>query len=133
MMELDLLLQLNRYINSQKPFAKSNIGALDATDSISVMAMPGGQETVYFDGMRDKQQQVQINAKSKQQNNCINFLTTFFQKLENLTDLPSENNSYEFNNISIVGMPSLIVVDEQGYFIYQLSISVQITINKGVA
>ncbi|MGE7113943.1 phage tail terminator protein [Lysinibacillus sp. NPDC047702] len=132
-MELDLLLQLNRYINSQKPFAKSIIGALEANESISVMAMPGGQEMVYFDGMRDKQQQVQINAKSKQQNNCINFLTTIFQKLENLDDLPSENNSYEFNNIRIVGMPSLIAVDEQGYFIYQLSISVQITINKGVA
>lgn len=127
-MELDLLLQLNRYINSQQPFAKSIIGTLEPTESISVMAMPGGTETVYYDGMRDKQQQVQINAKSKQQNHCINFLNTIFQKLENLTELPSGNGSYEFNNIRVAGMPSFIFQDEQGYFFYQLSISVQITI-----
>lgn len=132
-MELDLLLQLNRYINNQKPFASSIIGVLNAVESISVMAMPGGAETVYFDGTRDKQQQVQINAKSKQQNHCINFLNMIFQKLENLSDLPSENGSYMFNDIRIAGMPSLILIDEQGYFIYQLSISIQITIEKGVA
>ncbi|WP_193769100.1 phage tail terminator protein [Metasolibacillus meyeri] len=131
-MELDLLLQLNRYINSQQPFAKSILGVLDTGESVSVMAMPGGAETVYFDGTRDKQQQVQINAKSKEQNNCIDFLSTIFQKLENLVDLPSANGSYEFNDIKIMGMPSLILIDEQGYFIYQLSISVQITIFKGV-
>lgn len=131
-MELDFLVQLNRYINQQKPFASSVIGVLGATESVSVMAMPGGQEKVFFDGTRDKDYQVQINAKSKKQDNCINFLSTIFQRLENLENLPSINGSYDFQQIKITSMPSLVMIDEQGFFIYQLSISATITIHKGV-
>lgn len=130
-MELDFLVQLNRFINKQKPFASSVIGVLGASDSVSVMAMPGGKETVFFDGTRDKDYQVQINAKSKKQDNCINFLN-IFQKLENLEELPSNNGSYDFQQIKTTSMPSLVMIDEQGFFIYQLSISATITIHKGV-
>ena len=132
MKELDFLVQLNRYINSLGLFARSEIGVLKATESIALMAMPGGAETVYFDGTRDKDYQVQINAKGKKQDNCINSLSGLFQKLENLTDLPSDNGSYDFQQIKITSLPSLIMVDEQGFFMYELSISATITIHKGV-
>ncbi|MFJ7950337.1 minor capsid protein [Lysinibacillus sp. NPDC096418] len=131
-MELDFLVQLNRYINQQNPFAKSAIGVLGASESMSIMAMPGGVEKVFFDGTRDKAYQVQINAKSKKQDNCINVLSSLFQKLESLIDLPSANNSYDFQQINITSLPSLIMVDEQGFFIYELSISATITIYEGV-
>ncbi|MGE8004043.1 phage tail terminator protein [Lysinibacillus sp. NPDC093216] len=133
MKELDFLVQLNRYINKQNFFAKSVIGVLGKEESLSIMAMPGGAEKVFFDGTRDKDYQVQINAKSRKQDDCINTLSTLFQKLESLTELPSDNNSYDFQQIVVTSLPSLVMIEESGgYFIYELSISATITIHKGV-
>lgn len=131
-MDLDLLIVLNRYINSHKYFTRSFIGLLQATDSLSIMAMPGGRETVFQDGARDKDYQVQVNAKSQDQLTCINTLNDLAKKLERLDSLPSINGSYEFQEITITSLPSLIAQDEQGFYIYALSISATITIPKGV-
>lgn len=131
-MELDFLTKLNQKINSLGLYTKSTIGLLGPDESLSIMAMPGGAETVYMDGTRDKDYQVQINAKSKNQMNCFNALTYIYQTLENLSDLPSGNGSYEFQKIETKSLPSLLEQDEQGYFIYVLSISAKITIYQGV-
>lgn len=130
--KLDFLERLQDKINELGLFATCIIGLLDEGESLSIMAMPGGAETVYFDGMRDKNYQVQINAKSQDQVKCIDALTTIYQTLENLEYLPSENNSYEFNNITTTSLPSILDQDDQGFFIYVLSISAKITIYKGV-
>lgn len=132
-MELDFLTNLNQHINSLDLYAPCKIGVLGEGESLSIMAMPGGEETVYMDGVRDKDYQVQINAKSKNQNNCFNALTTIYQTLENLTDLPSNNGSYDFQRITTQSLPSLVMQDEDGFFIYQLSISAKITIYEGVS
>ena len=124
--------QLNKKINSMNLFASSRIGLLGADESISIMVMPGGEEIAFFDGTRDKEYQVQVNAKSKNQLNCFNALTKIYQTLENLDDLPSENGSYDFQGITTQSLPSLLEQDEQGYWVYVLSISARITIYKGV-
>lgn len=129
---LDFMDKLNQKINSFGLYARSIIGLLKQDESISIMAMPGGSETVYMDGSRDKDYQIQINAKSKNQQNCVNALTYIYQKLENLTELPSDNGSYEFNKIEITSLPSILEQDEQGFFVYVLSISAKITIYQGV-
>lgn len=131
-MELDFLGKLNSKINSLGLYARSSIGLLDVDESLSIMAMPGGAELEYMDGTRDKDYQVQVNAKSMDQMNCFNALTAIYQTLENLSDLPSGNGSYEFNKISIQSLPSLVMQDEQGFYIYQLSMSAKITIYRGV-
>ena len=131
-MDLDFLPKLNDKINSLGLYARSSIGLLDADESLSIMAMPGGSEVEYMDGTRDKDYQVQVNAKSIDQMNCYNALTAIYQSLENLSDLPSSNGSYEFNKISITSLPSLVMQDEQGYYIFQLSLSAKITIYRGV-
>jgi|SRR5690606_15660494 len=131
-MQLDFMDQLNNKINDMNLFTRSIIGLLGADESISIMVMPGGAETVYFDGTRDKEYQVQVNAKSKNQLNCFNALTKIYQTLENLDDLPSENGSYDFQGITTQSLPSLLERDEQGYWVYVLSISARITIYKGV-
>lgn len=131
-MILDFMVILNRKINSLPLFSISTIGLLRATESISIMAMPGGVEKKYMDGMRDKAYQIQVNAKSKNQESCMNSLTLVYQSLENLVDLPSDNGSYEFNDIQTMSLPSLVMQDEQGYYIFALSISAEITIYEGV-
>lgn len=138
-MELDFLLKLNQYINSQrltgsalnKPLT-SQIGLLKDDESMSIMAMPGGAQVVFMNGDREKAYQVQINVKSKRQDVCMNALNALSKKLENLMDLPSSNNSYEFQEIVITSFPSFLQQDEQGFFIWVLSISAELTIFKGV-
>jgi hypothetical protein len=131
-MNLDFLDKLNDKINSLGLYAPSSIGLLDVDESLSIMAMPGGTEVEYMDGTRDKDYQVQVNAKSMDQLNCYNALTAIYQTLENLSDLPSSNGSYEFNKISTQSLPSLVLLDEQRFYIYQLSLSAKITIYRGV-
>lgn len=131
--ELDFLPKLNQKINSLGLYARSVIGLLDPDESISIMAMPGGAETVYYDGTRDKVYNIQVNAKSRDQMNCFNALTAIYQTLENLDDLPSGNESYEFQKITTQSLPSLLHLDDQGFFVYVLSIQAHITIYKGVS
>ena len=130
-MDLDFMLKLNQLINSLNLYARSSIGLLGVSESLSIMAMPGGTEVEYMDGMRDKDYQVQVNAKSQDQLNCFNALTIIYQTLENLAELPSSNGSFEFNKISIPSLPSLVQQDDDGFFIFALSISAKITIYKG--
>lgn len=137
-MNLDFLLKLNQYINAQKLAGSTNkaltsvIGLLGADETMSIMAMPGGAQKVYMDGSRDKAYQVQINVKSKHQDVAMNTLNIIAKKLENLTALPSSNDSYDFQQINITSNPSFLQQDEKGFFIWVLSISAEITIEKGV-
>lgn len=138
-MELDFLMELKEYINAQKLASStlnnpltSVIGLLLADESMSIMAMPGGAETVYMDGSRDKAYQVQINIKSKRQDVAMNALNTIAKKLENLELLPSGNGSYDFQQIKVTSNPSFLQQDEQGFFVWVLSISAELTISKGV-
>lgn len=126
------MMKLNQKINSLNLYARSSIGLLGASESLSIMAMPGGAETVFFDGTRDKNYQVQVNAKSTNQMNSVNALTQIYQTLENLEDLPSGNGSYDFQEISTQSLPSILEQDDSGYWVYVLSISAKITIYKGV-
>ena len=132
--ELDFIWRLNDYINTLDLFAWSNVGLLEESDSLSVMAMPGGEEIIYFDGGRDKHFNVQINAKSKNQMNCIEALSKIARVLENLPEnaIQSENDSFYFESISVTSPVSIVSQDERGFFIYALSISAKIHINKGV-
>lgn len=138
-MELDFLEKLNQYINSQRLAGSkpnepltSQIGLLKVDESMSIMAMPGGAQVVFMNGDSEKAYQVQINVKSKRQDVCMNALNALSKKLENLMNLPSSNNSYEFQEIVITSFPSFLQQDEQGFFIWVLSISAELTIFKGV-
>lgn len=119
---------LNNHINTLNLFARSRIGLLDVKDSISVMAMPGGEETVFFDGIRDKDYQIQVSAKSKNQNDCYTALTDIYQDLERLDELESKNGSFDFQNIKTASLPNLIGQDDDGFFIWGVNLSCKITI-----
>lgn len=131
-LKLDFFEKLNQHVNTLDLYADSSIGDLYQSDAIALMPLPGGSETVYFDGIRDKFVNVQFNAKSKNQQNCITALTTIFSKLENLSDLESGNGSFEFQHINTTSLPSLYQMDEQFHFYYEVSLQAKITIYQGV-
>lgn len=120
--------RLNDHINTLNLFARSRIGLLGESDSISVMAMPGGEETVFFDGIRDKNYQIQVSAKSKNQNNCFDALTTVYQNLERLDELNSNNGSFDYQSTKTASLPNLIGQDDSGYFVWGVNLSCKITI-----
>ena len=138
MRELDFLLMLNQYINSLNLVGTagrtlvSKIGLLQTTESIAISASPGGAENVFYDGSRDKEYQVQISCKSLRQDVCMNALNNLSTKLENLSNLMSGNDSYEFQGINITSLPSLLGEDDKNYFIWVVSISAQLHIRKEV-
>lgn len=133
--ELDFIWRLNDYINTLGLYVWSDVGILSDGESISVMAMPGGEEKIYMDGTRDKHLQVQINAKSRNQLNCTESLFHIARVLENLDEgqITSYNDSFYFESVKIVGLPAIVGQDEQGHFVYALSISAKITIYERVA
>src|SRR5690625_426299 len=132
--ELDFIWRLNDYINTLDLFAWSNVGMLEVDESLSVLAMQGGAETIYMDGTRDKNLNIQVNPKSQDQLNCIESLLVIARKIENLPEhaIQSDNDSFKFQKISITSPLSIVAHDDQNYFIYALSISAKITIYEGV-
>src|SRR5690625_699244 len=132
--ELDFIWRLNDYINTLDVFAQSNVGALGINESLSVLAMSGWEENIFMDGTRDKHLNIQINAKSQNQLNCIESLSLIASKLETLAEGAITRDSYSFNfqRITITSPLNIVAHDEQGYFIYALSISAKITIYEGV-
>src|SRR5690625_2120141 len=132
--ELDFIWRLNDYINTLDVFAQSNVGSLGINESLSVLAMPGGEENIFMDGTRDKHLNIQVNAKSQNQLNCIESLSLIARKLENLAEgeIASDNDSFNFQRVTITSPLNIVAHDEQGYFIYALSISAKITIYEGV-
>src|SRR5699024_10207727 len=95
--ELDFIWRLNDYINTLDLFAWSVVGVLGDGDSVSLMAMPGGEEIVFHDGTRDKNYQMQVNAKSLNQLNCIESLSQVARVLENLQEgeIQSQNDTFD--------------------------------------
>src|SRR5699024_8440608 len=99
----------------------SDVGGLDSKESLSVLAMPGGNETVFQNGTKDKDYNIQVNAKSKSQFNCIEALSKVARELEELKEgaIVSENESFDFESINTTSFVSIVGQDEQGFFIYQ--------------
>ncbi|MDD7758779.1 MAG: hypothetical protein PT939_04970 [Aerococcus suis] len=114
--QLDFIDRLADYIDSTGlPFTPVNIGYLGTNESMAIMLLPGGDEAIYLDGVRDKTLNIAIQIKNKvkestfQANNTLNVL---FQLLENLNDLESENGSFDFNTMRLTSAPSKIGEDE---------------------
>lgn len=132
MNNLDFLWRLNEFINSLGLYANSNVGNLMDTESISVTALPGGITQKFYDGIRDQDYNISFVTKSKQQQNCVSALNAIQYSLLTINDLPSGNGSYVFDSFVSDTPPNFVVKDEQGWFIYELSATAKLTINKGV-
>lgn len=128
----DFFERLNEYINSQSYSIKSRIGIAQIDDSLSLIVLPGGDDITYQDGSKDKEYSIQIIYKGKSHKDAIQILNDLSIKMENLTYLPSSNDSYEFLEIEVTALPSFIAEDEKEYLLYGLTISANLYIKKDV-
>lgn len=131
-MNLDFIWNLNDHLNTLGLYAESNVGNLTEKDSLAVTALPGGINQIFYDGLRDQDYNVQVSAKSKQQQNCIGALNAVMHELLTIDVLPSKNDTYTFDGFVVPSPPTFIFQDEQGWFVYQLSCTAKLTINRGV-
>lgn len=125
--ELDFIDCLADLIDAYKFPYKLRIGSLDEGESMAIMTLPGGEEAVYFDGVRDKTLNIAIDIKSKSTIKAYQTLNVLFQLLESLVDLPSQNDSYDFNGITTTNAPNKIGADEH-YELWECTFAFDLTI-----
>lgn len=107
------------------------IGYYDTTESLAVYPLPGSRVIrTYFDGMKDQNLNYEFAMKSKSQMKIGETLWKIQNELEKLEELTSNDNSFEFDEIIITGKPFISEADEQGWFVFLLSIQAQITTLK---
>lgn len=133
-MRLDLIEALQDYLNSQNLFSNTVIGTLlKENESISVFPLPSSdQPQRFYDGSKDATYYYQINLKSNSQETLINASYNLDNSLIELSSLTSINGSFDFLDSRITSQPSLVAEEEQGYYIYSLTVAIDIHIRRGV-
>lgn len=131
----DFNVVLRDFINTLGLPLACELDFLSELDSLVLYPLPGGKvERVYMDGSRDVTLIFEIAVKVKNQQVASECLWEINKALSEFDlDLPSQNNSYIFNNLTTT-QPSLNERDEQGFYIYLQDITANLTIlnNKGV-
>lgn len=131
----DFNVVLRDFINTLGLPLACELDFLSELDSLVLYPLPGGKvERVYMDGSRDVSLIFEIAVKVKNQVTASECLWEINKALSEFDlALPSQNNSYIFNNLTTT-QPSLNERDEQGFYIYLQDITANLTIlnNKGV-
>lgn len=125
--QLDFIDRLADLIDAQGLPYKLYIGLLDKDESMAIMTLPGGQENIYFDGVRDKVINLAIDIKAKSGVKAYQTSVYLFQLLENVVDLPSANGSYDFISITTTNAPSKIGADED-FELWETTFAVSLTL-----
>lgn len=131
----DFNVVLRDFINTLGLPLACELNFLSELDSLVLYPLPGGKlDRVYMDGSRDVTLIFEIAVKVKDPQIASECLWEINKALSEFDlDLPSQNNSYIFNNLTTT-QPSLNERDEQGFYIYLQDITANLTIlnNKGV-
>lgn len=131
MPDLDVIQRLRSHLDNLGLYAKVQVGVLKG-ESITLFPLPGGAETVFMDGTRNKEYPIQLNSQSPDQMKALNALAFIARNLEGLETLDSKNESYLFHGVTVTSLPSLITVNDRGENAMMLTISLSLTIHKGV-
>lgn len=125
----DFNVVLRDFINTLKLPLECTLDFLSELDSLVLYPLPGGKiKQVYMDGSRDVSLIFEIAVKVKDQTIASECLWEINKALSEFDlDLPSQNGSYLFNNLTTT-QPSLNEKDGQGYYIYLQDITASLTI-----
>lgn len=128
---IDLKKQICNFVNTLDSSFHCKFGALLSDDSIVLNEIAGGKTIImYMDETKDKQLNYEFACKSRDIQKIELALNKIAIAVDDLDELPSDNNSYLFENIKTVSMPFPSAKDESGYFIYRLVIQAEITTLK---
>ncbi|MGK0607153.1 MULTISPECIES: minor capsid protein [Enterococcus] len=130
---MDFIDRIKESINSSDGLPiKIRKGYLSADESLVIYPLPGGQVIVeFYDGIKDQQLNYEIAMKSKDGNKIEKVLWLISDYLEQLEELKSQNETFEFNSLTITSKPFINDADEQGWFVFLLDFQVKLTTFKG--
>ncbi|WP_166740308.1 phage tail terminator protein [Shouchella lehensis] len=103
-------------LNKQDYYAMVSSPVTLQGNSIAVSVMPSNNRAVYYDGTYDQGYMFQVMTKHEQQLEAYQTLLRITDFLDNIKDIPSQNNSYEFNGITVAGDPNVVGKDGNHYF-----------------
>lgn len=108
------------------------MGYLGTDESFVIYPLPGSRVvTQYMDGESDQQLNYELAMKSKSQSRIHTALWMVQNELENLKELKSQDNSFEFDELNITNKPYINQTDDQGWFVFLLDVQANITVLKG--
>lgn len=107
-------------------------GCLSEKESLVIYPLPGSQVVAeYYDGIKDQEINYEIAMKSKNGDRIEQSLWLISDYLEQLQEVHSTNESFEFNRLTITSKPFINDADEQGWFVFLLDFQAKLTTFEG--
>lgn len=125
----DFQIVLCNYVNTLNLGLKARIDYFNEKDDLVINLISGGRvEQLYMDGSQEISLPYEIAVKSKDNQRANAIIWTIHSYLSRFNiQLPSLNNSYQFLEMEIA-KPSVSGQDEQGFFIYTLTLTAKLEI-----
>lgn len=115
-MTIDFLERLVDLLNSQGYYSIVRSPILRDGNSIAVMTTPTSEYQKYLDGSYRQGYAFQVSTKHEDQLTGYNTLLSITNLLTDTSDIPSDNDSYQFEGIRIVTSPNVVAQDEVYYY-----------------
>ncbi|WP_164219383.1 minor capsid protein [Virgibacillus sp. YIM 98842] len=129
---MDFMQRLTERVNQipQLPI-ELKMGYLGTGESFVIYPLPGSRVvSEYMDGTSDQQLNFEFAMKSQEQSRIHPTLWAVQNELEALTELQSNDGSFEFENLIITNKPFINQLDDQGWFVFLLDVQANITVFK---
>lgn len=125
----DFQVVLCNYVNTLNLGLKARIDYFNERDDLVINLISGGRvEQLFMDGSQEISLPYEIAVKSKDNQRANAIIWTIHSYLSQFNiQLPSLNNSYQFLEMEIA-KPSINGQDEQGFFIYTLTLTAKLEI-----
>lgn len=128
---MDFVERLKDSINTINLPLKMRTGYLSDKETLAVYPSPGSRVVQqYMDGTKDVNLNYQIAMKSKDGELINNTLWIIQNYLEALMSVTSNDNSFEYNGLVIANKPFISEADEQGWFVFLLDVTANVTIHE---
>lgn len=105
-----------------------DLGYLATGESFVLYPLPGGRVIKeYYDGAKEQQLNFEFTMKSAKQKKINETLWLVQNSLEELSELLSQDGSFDFGEIVITNKPFINHLDEKNVYIFMLDIQAKIT------
>lgn len=129
---MDLIDRLCDSLNSIEDLpTKVKIGYMQPDNSIGLYPLPGSHLlNEDWAGNQTKQMNYEVAIRTKDSQLGNDVLWRISNYLEDLNNIKSNNDSFQFEEIEQTGLPSISEQDDQGYSVYMLDFSIDVITRK---
>lgn len=127
---MDFIERIKDSVNSIDELpVKIRSGYLGTSESLVIYSLPGSTATKeYMDGAKDVDMNYEIAMKSKDGDKLQQVLWLISEHLDKVKSVISQDDSFTFNKLTITSKPFINQYDEQGWLVFLLDFTANITI-----